>query len=138
MPSVDRVPVKTPHNLRPMPQKDFCNTICQSATSRTIETDFNHFLIQPSFVEGEIAAPLPWRLQSAYFVSTVTFSVKLHKLHSKVRTSRPSGPETIPVNIIGIGPWYLGHGARLISMRPGSAIRDLGMCCPPKSRREYK
>jgi len=27
-------------------------------------------------------------------------------------TSRPSGPETIPVNIIGIGPWHLGHGGR--------------------------
>jgi hypothetical protein len=39
--------------------------------------------------------------KSAHFVSTVTFSLQLHKLHSKARTSRPSGPDTKPVNIIG-------------------------------------
>jgi hypothetical protein len=58
-------------------------------------------------------------------VSTVTFSVQLHKLHSKVRTSRPPGPNTIPVNVIG--PWHFGHGGRSISLRPGSAKRDCGM-----------
>jgi hypothetical protein len=53
--------------------------------------------------------------KSAHFVSTVIFSLQLHKLHSKARTSRPSGPDTKPVNIIG--PWHFGHGGR--SMRPG-------------------
>jgi hypothetical protein len=63
--------------------------------------------------------------KSAHFVSTVTFSLQLHKLHSKVRTSRPSGPDTKPANIIG--PWHFGHGGRSILMRPGSAMRDSGM-----------
>src|ERR1700733_11572507 len=40
---------------------------------------------------------------SAHFISTATFSVQLHKLHSKVRTSGPSGPDTTPVSIIGPG-----------------------------------
>jgi hypothetical protein len=65
------------------------------------------------------------RAKSAHFVSTMTFSLPLHKLHSKVRTSRPSGADTKPVNIIG--PWHFGHGGRSILMRPGSARRDCGM-----------
>jgi hypothetical protein len=36
-----------------------------------------------------------------HLVSTVTFSTTLHKLHAKVRTLRPSGLVTIPVNVIG-------------------------------------
>jgi hypothetical protein len=70
---------------------------------------------------------------SAYFISTVTFSVQLHKLHSKVRTSGPFGPETTPVSIIG--PWHFGHGGRSISMG-GELARGCGMCCSPKIRRE--
>jgi|ERR1700687_1431200 len=73
---------------------------------------------------------------SAHFVSTVIFSVQLHKLHSKVRTSKPFGPDTIPVNVIG--PWHFGHGGRSISVRPGSSMRDCGICCPHKIRRERK
>jgi hypothetical protein len=38
--------------------------------------------------------------KSAHFVSTVTFSLQLHMLHSKARTSRPSGPNTKPVNLV--------------------------------------
>jgi hypothetical protein len=74
------------------------------------------------------------RLQSAHFVSTGTFSVQLHKAHSKVRMSTPSGPDTKPTNIIG--PWHFGHGGRSISMK--SAMRDCGICCPLKIRRECK
>jgi hypothetical protein len=59
--------------------------------------------------------------KSAHFVSTVTFSLQLHKLHSKVRTSRPPGPDAKPVNIIG--PWHFGHW-------PGSAMRDCGIFFP--------
>ena len=51
--------------------------------------------------------------KSAHFVSTVTFSVQLHKLHSKVRMSTPSFPDTKPVNVIG--PWHFGHGGRIFS-----------------------
>ncbi len=39
--------------------------------------------------------------------------------------SKPFGPNTIPVNVIG--PWHFGHGGRSISLRPGSAKRDCGM-----------
>src|SRR3984893_18518633 len=87
-------------------------------------------------------AALLRRLQSAgvdpahYFVSTATFSVQLHKVHSKVRMSKPSDPDTIPVKIIG--PWHFGHGGRSISERPGSAISACGMCCPHKIWRERK
>jgi hypothetical protein len=69
---------------------------------------------------------------SAHFISTVTFLVQLHKLHSKVRTSGTSGPDTTPVSIIG--PWHFGHGGRSISMKPRSELRDCGMCCSPKIR----
>jgi hypothetical protein len=69
-----------------------------------------------------------------HFISTVTFSVLLHKLHSKVRTSGTPGPDTTPVSIIG--PWHFGHGGRSISTRRRSAMRDCGMCCSPKIRRE--
>jgi hypothetical protein len=63
-----------------------------------------------------------------YFVFTVTFSAQLHKAHSKVRVSTPSGPDTKPANVIG--PWHLGHGGRSISMRSGSAMRDCRMVLP--------
>jgi hypothetical protein len=63
-----------------------------------------------------------------YFVFTVTFSAQLHKAHSKVRVSTPSGPDTKPANVIG--PWHFGHGGRSISMRSGSAMRDCGMVLP--------
>jgi hypothetical protein len=68
-------------------------------------------------------------------ISAVTFSVQLHRLHSKVRTSGPSDVETTPVSIIG--PWHFGHGGRSISMRLGSAMRDCGMRCAPMIRREH-
>ena len=48
--------------------------------------------------------------------------------------SKPFGPDTIPVNVIG--PWHFGHGGRSISIRPGSAMRDCGMYCAPRIRRE--
>jgi len=44
----------------------------------------------------------------------VTFSLQLHRLHSKVRMSTPSFPETTPVSVIG--PWHFEHGGRSISM----------------------
>jgi hypothetical protein len=65
-----------------------------------------------------------------HFISTVTFSVQLHKLHSKVRTSGSSGPDTTPVSIIG--PWHFGHGGRSISVERRSA-KGRGMCSPPRS-----
>ena len=65
-----------------------------------------------------------------HFISTVTFSVQLHKLHSKVRTSGPSDPDTTPVSIIG--PWHFGHGGRSISVERRSA-RVCGMCYSPRS-----
>jgi hypothetical protein len=71
----------------------------------------------------------------AHFISTMTFSVQLHKLHSKVRTSGTPSPDTTPVSIIG--PWHFGHGGRSISMEPRSALRNCGMCCSPKIRREH-
>jgi hypothetical protein len=70
---------------------------------------------------------------SAHFISTVTFSVQLHKLHSKVRTSGPSGPDTTPVSIIG--PWHFGHGGRSISTGRRST-RDCGICYSPKESGE--
>ena len=75
------------------------------------------------------------RMTLLYFVFTVIFSAQLHKAHSKVRVSTPSGPDTKPVNVIG--PWHFGHGGRAISIRSGLATRDCGMCCPPKIRREH-
>jgi hypothetical protein len=66
----------------------------------------------------------------AHFISTVTVSVQLHKLHSKVRTSGPSSPDTTPVSIIG--PWHFGHGGRSISAGLRSA-RGCGMCCSARS-----
>jgi hypothetical protein len=62
-------------------------------------------------------------------------SVQLHRLHSKVRMSGPSGLDTTAVRVIG--PWHFGHGGRSISMKPGSAMRDCGMCCSPKIKREH-
>jgi hypothetical protein len=68
------------------------------------------------------------RMTLIYFVFTVTFSAQLHKAHSKVRVSTPSGPDTKTANVIG--PWHFGHGGRSISMRSGSAMRDCGMVLP--------
>ena len=46
--------VRSTPNSRGRPTTAAC--ICQSATSRTVETDLHHVLIQPSFVAGEITA----------------------------------------------------------------------------------
>src|SRR6202161_329915 len=63
----------------------------------------------------------PIALGRGHFISTVTFSVQLHKLHSKVRTSGPSGPATTPLSVIG--PWHFGHGGRSTSTGPVSPGR---------------
>jgi hypothetical protein len=46
--------VRSTPNSRRRPTTAAC--IYQSATSRTVETDLHHVLIQPSFVAGEITA----------------------------------------------------------------------------------
>jgi hypothetical protein len=88
---------------------------------------------RPAQCHGDRASHMTDQISSAHFISTVTFSVQLHKLHSKVRTSGLSGSDTTPVSIIG--PWHFGHGGRSISMRRRSA-RGSGMFCSPKIRRE--
>ena len=54
--------------------------------------------------QARCANPIPHLL-----VPTVTFSVRLHMTHSKVRVS-PADPDVTSESVIG--PWHFGHGGR--------------------------
>jgi hypothetical protein len=118
-----------PKKIRPrFPEARFCTA---RSVHPTALPSWFHIVTAVSAVKLPTVAPAT---ALRHFISTVTFSVLLHKLHSKVRTSGPFGPDTTPVSIIG--PWHFGHGGRSISMEPRSALRNCGMCCLPKIRRE--
>jgi hypothetical protein len=65
-------------------------------------------------------------IRPVIFVFTATSSVQSHKTHSKVRKSKPAGPDAMPVNIID--PRQFGQGGRSITVRLGSneiRVRDM-------------
>jgi len=87
---------------------------------------------RPGMMRASTIEPLHSPLTSTCLYAA--FSMPLHRVHSKVRTAPPSCPHTKPVNVIG--PWHFGHGGRSIPTRPRSVMRDCGMCCSHKIKRE--
>ena len=57
-----------------------------------------------------------------FLLSTVTFSVRLHMTHSKVRVS-PADPDVTSESVIG--PWHFGHGGRSSTVKLG---RERAFC----------